>query len=155
MNLRWRTSLPRRGLTLLELQLVLVLLAATGAMAIGSLSAADRANRTRLAESAIRELDELGRTWARTSGGARLTTDAHRTELLLLSESGERLASRPMPSGMTVRLVSGTGQLPWVWFDATAAASDYRAVFGDGPDRRWAVDIAGLTGLVHSKADVP
>lgn len=150
MNPQPRSCGLMRGLTLLELQLVLVLLAVTGAMAIGSLSATEQSNHRRLAESAIRELDDLGRTWARKGEGARLTTDADRVELRLLSADGDLLASRPMPQAVSIRIVSECGRAPWVWFDTTAAAPDYRVVLGDGPVRRWSFEISGLTGQLRS-----
>ncbi len=140
----------RRGVTLLELLLVVSLVAATGVLAVGSMSVADRSNRTRLAEAASRELDELSRTWARTVGACRLASGADHKELLLLSQSGERLASRAMPSGISARIVCTTDSsiTSWVWFDATGAAPDYRIVFGDEAERRWAMRVAGLTGLM-------
>ncbi len=144
----------RRGLTLVEMLVVIALLAMLATVATGFLSGtAASADRAR-AIAAVRRVDAMARVLARTTGAVRLelVDDGERiaTRLAAAPASSDAEWTTVLPEGTTLGLLRDR-LMPAVEIDATGRSIDFAYVL-NLDSGEVTLDVAGRTGQLTERA---
>lgn len=142
------TSAPRplRAFTLVETVAATVLLAMAAGVLLPMLAGSGEAARARSAEASVIGADRVARSLASSAGPVVLRIESHDRRIALVSESGEPLASRPLPGGVAIRLTDPNGRtLHALVYDARGRTTDHRVELAtDNAVVAWTV--SGETG---------
>lgn len=116
-----------RAFTLVETVAATVLLAMAAAVMLPMLAGAGDEARLRSAEASVIGADRAARSMASAAGAVVLRIESQDRRISIVGERGEPLASRPLPSGVAIRLSDTDGRgLHAMLYDTRGRTTDHR-----------------------------